>query len=164
MSSYFESLDSAFLAHFSRRLSDLIIDQGTKLLESHGITTPTAAVSTIYFLKEKEKEKENVTVADLAKALDVTHQMATQRANTLESVGLILRQPNPQDKRAKTLHLTELGSAEANKLRPITRKVTQVFDQLNKQIECELMSKIRQAELALIDKPLAERLKEIEIS
>lgn len=162
MSSYFESLDSAFLAHFSRRLSDLIIDQGTKLLESHGITTPTAAVSTIYFLKEKEKEK--VTVADLAKALDVTHQMATQRANTLESMGLILRQPNPQDKRAKTLHLTELGSAEANKLRPITRKVTQVFDQLNKQIECELMSKIRQAELALIDQPLAERLKEIEVT
>ena len=160
MSSYFESLDSAFLAHFSRRLSDLIIDQGTKLLESHGITTPTAAVSTIYFLKEKE----NVTVADLAKALDVTHQMATQRANTLESMGLILRQPNPQDKRAKTLHLTELGSAEANKLRPITRKVTQVFEQLNKQIECELMSKIRQAELALIDKPLVERLKEIEVT
>ena len=156
MSLYFETLNSAFLAHFSRRLSDLIIDQGTKLLEQKGIVTPTTAISTIYFLDKNSK----VTLADLAKALDVTHQMVTQRIQTLEKLGLVYRQANPEDKRAKTLHLTELGAEEAIKLKPFTKQVSAAFDSLNEQLGCDLMAKIREAELALIEKPMSKRIEE----
>lgn len=158
LSKYLEKLDGAFLAHFSRRLSELIIEQGTRIIESHGITTPTTAISSIYFLMGEDK----VTVADLADALAVTHQMATQRVNSLEKLGLVFRKPNPEDKRAKSIHLTELGTEEGKKLRPITEKINIVFEQLNDQIECDLMAKIRQAELALIEEPLQKRLKELD--
>lgn len=158
MSKYLGNLEGAFLAHFSRRLSELIIEQGTRVIESHGITTPTTAVSSIYFLMGQYK----ATVADLAEALEVTHQMATQRVNVLEKLGLVYRKPNPEDKRAKTIHLTELGIEEGKKLLPITKKINIAFEQLNEQIECDLMAKIREAELALIKVSLKQRLKELE--
>lgn len=160
MSKYLEKLDGSFLAHFSRRLSEIIIEQGSRIIESHGITTPTTAVSSIYFLMEEDK----ATVAGLAEALGVTHQMATQRVNTLEKLGLVFRKPNPEDKRAKSIHLTELGTKEGKKLQPITAKINIIFEQLNNQIECDLMTKIRQAELALIKAPLQKRIKELDAS
>ncbi|MBQ4837823.1 MULTISPECIES: MarR family winged helix-turn-helix transcriptional regulator [Pseudoalteromonas] len=157
MSSYFDNLDNAFLAHFCRRLSDLIIEQGAKVTESYGITTPSTAISSIYFIEQNH----GVTVAELASALEVTHQMATQRINTLESLDLIYRKPNPQDKRAKMIHLTELGKQEAVKLKPLTKNMSQVFSELNQQIECDIVAKVRLAEQALIDKPLMQRLNEL---
>lgn len=160
MSSYIKSLENAFLAHFSRRLSDLIIEQCSNHLKNLGITTPATAVSSIYFLADND----NVTVADLAEALDVTHQMATQRSNQLEKMGLIYRKPKPGDMRAKTIHLSESGIEESRKLRPFTKSLSAVFDEINEQIECELMVKIRQAELALIEKPLFQRIEKIEAS
>jgi DNA-binding MarR family transcriptional regulator len=109
-------------------------------------------------------EEDKATVAGLAEALGVTHQMATQRVNTLEKLGLVFRKPNPEDKRAKSIHLTELGTKEGKKLQPITAKINIIFEQLNNQIECDLMTKIRQAELALIKAPLQKRIKELDAS
>ncbi|MBF7072099.1 MarR family transcriptional regulator [Glaciecola sp. MH2013] len=158
MSSYVEKLDSGFLAHFSRRLAEVIIEQGSEIVQAHGITTPITAISTIFFLTDTG----SVTVAELAEALGVTHQMTTQRVNSLEKLGLIYRKPNPQDKRAKTIHLTKLGMTEEKLLRPIMRDINLIFDQLNKEVGCELMSKIRQAELALVEKSLVKRLNELD--
>lgn len=158
MGKYLGKLEAAFLAHFSRRLSELIIEQGTNIVESYGITTPTTAISSIYFLMAQNK----ATVADLAEALEVTHQMATQRVNVLEKLGLVFRKSNPEDKRAKTIHLTEIGIEEGKKLRPITEKINIAFELLNEQIGCDLMAKIRQTEIALIEKPLKQRIKELE--
>lgn len=158
MSSYIDKLDSGFLAHFSRRLAELIIEQASEITEAHGITAPITAISTIFFLTDTG----SVTVAELAEALGVTHQMTTQRANTLEKLGLIYRKPNPQDKRAKTIHLTKLGMKEDKLLRSIMRDLNLIFDQLNEEVGCELMSKIRLAELALVEKSLVKRLKELD--
>ncbi|KID56210.1 hypothetical protein JF50_18230 [Pseudoalteromonas luteoviolacea] len=154
MSSYLESLDQAFLAHFCRRLSDLISEQGTTAIQSYGITIPSTAISSMYFLEKNS----GVTVAELAEALCVTHQMATQRIHTLVKLDLVCRKPNPKDKRAKTLHLTELGQQEVMQLKPLTSKMTEVFTELTKQIECDLLQKVREAEKALIETPLMQRL------
>jgi DNA-binding MarR family transcriptional regulator len=158
MSAYIEKLDSGFLAHFSRRLAELIIEQGAEILEPHGITTPITAISTIFFLTDTG----NATVAELAEALGVSHQMTTQRTNILEKLGLIYRKPNPNDKRAKTIHLTKLGQKEEKLLRPIMRDINIIFDQLNEEVGCELMTKIRLAELALVKKSLVERCNELD--
>ncbi|MCF6439297.1 MarR family transcriptional regulator [Pseudoalteromonas luteoviolacea] len=160
MSAYLESLDQAFLAHFCRRLSDLISEQGAAAIHSYGITTPSTAISSMYYI-----EKNNgATVAELAEALCVTHQMATQRTHTLVKLELICRKPNPEDKRAKTLHLTELGKKEVMQLKPLTSKMTEIFTELTQQIECDLLQKVREAEKALIDTPLMQRLEALDKS
>ncbi|AOT11138.1 MarR family winged helix-turn-helix transcriptional regulator [Pseudoalteromonas luteoviolacea] len=153
MSEYLNTLDQAFLAHFCRRLSDLISEQGTTVLQRYGITAPSTAISSMYYLEQNN----GVTVAELAAALCVTHQMATQRIHILIKLNLVCRKPNPKDKRAKTLHLTDLGKQEVMQLKPLTSKMTEVFTDLIQQIECDLLQKVREAEKVLIETPLIQR-------
>ncbi len=153
---YFEQLSSAYMAHFCRRLSDLIIEQGTELLHEMKLTTPGTAISTILYLDTYDK----VTVAALADALGVSHQMATQRTNTLEKMGLVTRVALPDDKRAKSVKLTSLGKKEAKKLQPLTEELTEVFNDLESELGCALTRLIRDTELTLLKKSLKQRLKE----
>lgn len=153
---YFENLSSAFMAHFCRRLSDLIIEQGGELMKELDLVTPTTAVSSVYYLDKNPQ----ATVAELADALGVSHQMATQRINQLIKLNLVARVSSKEDKRAKVINLTNLGKTEVKKLRPLTEQMTKAFDQLETELGSELTKLIRQAELALIEKPLKERFKQ----
>ena len=105
---YFEQLSQAYLAHFCRRLADLIIEQGSETLKDMGLKTPTTAVSSLLYLADNNE----VSVADLAEALGVSHQMATQRVQGLEKLGLVSRIPSANDKRAKQVVLTQLAETE----------------------------------------------------
>ncbi|MCW8876578.1 MAG: MarR family transcriptional regulator [Kangiellaceae bacterium] len=153
---YFEKLSSAFMAHFCRRLSDLIIEQGSELIAELNLVTPTTAVSSVFYLDKNPQ----ATVAELANALGVSHQMATQRINQLTRLKLVERVSSTEDKRAKVINLTKLGKAEVKKLLPLTEQMTQAFDQLEEELGSELTKLIRRTELALIEKPLRERLKQ----
>ena len=154
---YFENLGNEYLAHFSRRLSDLIIEQATTILQEAEIITPATAISSILFLANEE----NATVATLADALDVSHQMATQRINALEKLALLKRIDNENDKRAKKIVLTALGNQEAAKLLPLTKQLKHAFNNLEKELACDLAKVIRSAEKALITQPLKDRAKDI---
>ena len=151
---YFESLGNEYLAHFSRRLSDLIIEQASVILQEAQLVTPTTAISSILFLANEK----DVTVAALADALGVSHQMATQRINALEKLKLLQRVEDQEDKRAKKIVLTELGKQEAAFLTPLTHQLKSAFDSLEAELDCSLTKVIRSAELALVAKPLKSRL------
>ncbi len=152
---YFENLSSAYMAHFCRRLADLIIDQGGELLKEMKLVTPSTAMSSVFYLDKNSQS----TVAALAGALGVSHQMATQRINSLIKLGLVERISSVQDKRSKVINLTKLGKSEVKKLTPFATKMTKAFEKLETELECNLTNIIRQAELALIDKPLKQRIK-----
>ena len=77
---YFEQLSHSYLSHFCRRLADLINERRQVLMAGMGLDTP----STVLFLDENGK----TTVACLADALDVSHQMATQRIKGLEKINI----------------------------------------------------------------------------
>ena len=151
---YFENLGNAYLAHFARRLSDVIIEQATTILAEAGLITPPTAISSMFYLAEKQ----DATVATLAEALGVSHQMATQRINALEKLKLVQRVSNAQDRRAKNIALTALGQREVQTLKPITAELKLAFDDLEKEMDCPLTNVIRGAELALIAKPLKARV------
>jgi DNA-binding MarR family transcriptional regulator len=154
---YFESLNSAFLAHFSRRLSDLITAQGTEILREMQMTTPSTAISTMIFIHKNN----DVTAAVLADAFGVSHQMATQRVNALEKLGLLERISQVEDRRSKNIALTASGKAEVKQLEPFIKKMKLVFDEIDTETGVELMSIIRRAELALLENPLKARLKQM---
>ena len=151
---YYQNLNSAFLAHFARRLSDLIAEQGSEILKARCLKTPASSISAMLYLSENQ----NVTVALLAKSLGVSHQMATQRSNFLEKLGLIERVATEHDKRSKIINLTKTGKQEVKKILPFTQQVKKVFDDLEDEIGCELATYIRKAELSLRDKPIKQRI------
>ena len=154
---YFEQLSSAYLAHFSRRLADLIIEQGSELLTEKGLGTPSTAMSTVFYLDKNEQ----TTVASLADALGVSHQMATQRINALEKLKLVTRTSSDKDKRAKFVVLSAKGKSEVAQLYPYAKKLKRVFEELETELNCQLTSMVRKAEMSLINRPLKQRLSSI---
>ncbi|TQV72775.1 MarR family transcriptional regulator [Aliikangiella marina] len=154
---YFEQLGDAYLAHFCRRLADLIIEQGSGMLQEMGLKTPTTAISALIYLSEHQE----VTVAQLAESLGVTHQMGTQRVNLLEKLGLITRTDSLVDKRAKQIILTSLGQSEVEQLLPFTEKFNRVFKSINEEMGCNLSQLIRKTEVALQNDPLKDRFKRL---
>lgn len=154
---YFEKLSSAYMAHYCRRLADLIIEQGGELIREMKLLTPSTAMSSVLYLDKNPQS----TVAALADALGVSHQMATQRINSLAKLGLVERVSSGQDKRSKAINLTKLGRAEVKQLAPFSKRMTQVFEQLETELDCNLSKVVRQAEIALINKPLKQRLNPI---
>ena len=153
-SHYYEKLSPGYLAHYCRRLSNLIIEQSSQILNELGVITPTASISSLIFLKSNNP----VSVAALAEALGVSHQMATQRVNQLEKLGLVERIHSKGDKRVKQISLTQLAQREIKLLKPFVAQVDRVCAELNQEIDCELMPILRKAELALLERPLNQRI------
>lgn len=151
---YFETLNSAFIAHFARRFADLLLEQSGAHLKSIDLSTPATSVSTLLFLSSAQQAK----VTEVADALGVSHQMATQRLNNLEKVGLIERIVHPNDRRSRLINLTHKGQSEANTLKNFESRVSSAIDELEIEIGCDLTAALRRAELALIRKPFEERL------
>ena len=153
----FEELGRTYMAHFCRRLADLIIAQASEILAEKGLTTPSTALSTIFYLDQNQ----NTTVASLASALDVSHQMATQRINALVKLGLVTRSSSDEDKRAKFVVLTSMGKKEAKQLYPFMTEMTLVFGDLEAELDCELTTMIRKAESSLLQRSLKQRSEEL---
>jgi DNA-binding MarR family transcriptional regulator len=50
-----------------------------------------------------------VSVADLGRALDRSHQLIQQKVPKLEKLGLVARQPDPEDQRVTLIAITDRG-------------------------------------------------------
>lgn len=152
---YFEQLGSSFMSHYARRLADLINEQAADILKELDLCIPASAVSAMQFINQNE----GITVAHIADALGVTHQMATQRINSLEKLSLIKRIPLPSDQRAKQIKLSKKGLKEIETLQPFMEKMNSVFKGLESELGHHLSQIIYQAELLLRQCSLNERFK-----
>ncbi|MEM8814925.1 MAG: MarR family transcriptional regulator [Pseudomonadota bacterium] len=149
--------DNAFLAHFARRLSDLVIAQGTEMLRESGLLTPISAVSTVLYLKRVQA----ATVTDLSEAFGYTHQMAVQRIAGLEREGLVEKTFNNNDRRSRLVQLTAAGRKEALELADVVVRASAAFDALFDEMNCNVTAAIRGAEDRLREKPLIDRMSEL---
>ena len=126
---YFENLGSSFMSHYARRLADLINEQSSDVLKELNLSVPASAISTLQFINLNTE----VTVARIADALGVTHQMATQRINALEKLSLVKRVSLPSDQRSKQIELSKKGQSEIKILQPLMEKMKLLFEELEAQ-------------------------------
>lgn len=150
---YFESLGSSFMSHYARRLADLINEQASDVLQQLNLCVPASAISTLQFINLNSK----VTVAHIADAMGVSHQMATQRINALEKLSLVKRVKLPSDQRAKQIKLSNMGQSEIKALHPFMKTMKCLFDELENELGHELSQTIYQAELSLQKNTLKQR-------
>jgi len=148
-------LGAAFVANQVRRLVDLIGEQGNDMLEAAGITFPSRTVSTVLFVGEHQP----ASTADIARALEQPHQVATQRVDLLIQLGIFERVDDPDDGRRKLLCLTSEGSDQLKVLTERLEKAGQAFDALFAEIGCDLPDVTRRAADALHKAPLLARMK-----
>ena len=96
-------------------LSHLIQDTRRNISQSLGVTPPEYnAIMGIAVLQGDS----GVTVGDLARHLHVAGPFATQQANLLVKKGLVVKTPNPNDKRSTLLALSDEGRDLFNRLAP----------------------------------------------
>ena len=144
----------AYIAKQASDLSLLCEAQMSEVYADYGIKIPVYASSTLHCLSLLE----NTSLADLAKALNATHQVTTQRVKKLEQLGLLKRNQDPNDVRRIILILTHEGIEEAKKLKECMDAAALAYQDLSAQIGADLSQTIGTATRALVRQPLSERL------
>jgi DNA-binding MarR family transcriptional regulator len=144
----------AFVANQLSALVDLIALQGDSLLEDAGITIPSRAVSCVLLVGDQGQ----VSAADVAKALQQPHQLATQRVEALIKLGLLKRIDDPKDGRRKILTLSAKGRDQYARLNARLAEVEQAFLGLFAEVGCDLPAVVERTLQALRSTPLLKRI------
>lgn len=147
----------AFAANKMTRLTDLINDQGTKLLKDADLTLPPRAVSTVLLIGEHGK----ISAADIAKELSQPHQLVTQRIELLINLNLLQRLDDPKDGRRKIIALTIKGKREFQILDKRLAEAANAFEDLYNEIETNLSTITMRAIEALENKSLLSRINDL---
>jgi len=129
---------AAFLASMAQRLRDHISDEGAELLKENGAETPVTSVSFMLFLAEYGPSSS----ADIATAMNFSHQRVTSRIAELERLGLVVRVPDRSDQRRKLIELTPKGQAEMLVLETVYREAAIAIEEVFLEIDDDLMEKI----------------------
>jgi DNA-binding MarR family transcriptional regulator len=148
------ALKGAFVANRLGALVDLIALQGDSLLQDAGITIPSRAVSCVLLVGDQGQ----VSAADIAKALQQPHQLATQRVEALIKLGLLKRIDDPEDGRRKILTLTAKGKDQYARLNVRLAEAEQAFLGLFAEIDCDLPAIVERALQSLHSTPLLQRI------
>ena len=148
------ALKGAFLANRLSALVDLIALQGDSLLQDAGISIPSRAVSCVLLVGDQGQ----VSAADIAKALEQPHQLATQRVDALIKLGVLKRIEDREDGRRKILVLTARGKDQYARLNVRLAEAQQAFLGLFAEIDCDLPAVLERTLQALRSTPLLQRI------
>jgi len=98
-----------------RRLSERILADINRIYREGEIPFEPAWFP-LFFILEREK---SITVSLMAQRLRVTQPAVSQTAVNLESRGLVTLEPDPDDRRRRTIRLTAAGEALLKEIRPV---------------------------------------------
>lgn len=98
-------LNRTFLGRLSEQLSDLIEQQSAQVFDRVGIVIPVRSSSLMGAIARLGP----VSIADLVRALDRSHQLIQQKMRKLLALGLVSQRPDPGDQRANLIELTDKG-------------------------------------------------------
>lgn len=145
----------AFLANRLEQLAELIVRQGETFLREGGVDFPPRAASAVLLIGERGP----LSVADIAKTLAQPHQLVTQRVELLLDLGVVERVADPDDGRRWTLRFTRKGAEQLRRLKQRLAQAADAFAALFDEIGCDVEAVIARAEKALVQTPLADRVK-----
>lgn len=149
-----ETTRKAYLGKHCFDLLNLSSEQAAEVYLQVGLVIPLEVSSTLQYIHRQG----TLSVADIAKALKLPHQLATQRVDKLANAGLVRRKPDPKDKRRFCLQLTKKGREQAELLKQCMEDIAQVYETMFKEIGCDLSKMLPAATAALKSVPIAERL------
>nr|WP_314433722.1 MarR family transcriptional regulator [uncultured Brevundimonas sp.] len=99
------ALNRTFLGRLSEQLSELIEQQSAEVFQRAGIVIPVKSSSLMTAIAALGP----VSIADLVRALDRSHQLIQQKMPKLVALGLVSRRPSPDDQRVMLIELTDKG-------------------------------------------------------
>lgn len=155
-----ETTRKAFLGKQAHDLLQLSSAQVALIYEARGLAIPVKVSSTLQCLDRGGP----MTLAALARQLDVTHQLAAQRVSKLIALRLLKRLDDPDDGRRSQLVLTKAGQHQAQLLAACIREIADVYSDLYREIDCDLPAKLAAAIDALKQVSIGQRLARLHAS
>ncbi|TPH13980.1 hypothetical protein [Litorilituus lipolyticus] len=116
--------------------SSLIEKQAKPVYERMGLMIPVITSSTVVFFIEHK----TASLLDIARYLDIPHQLASQRVKALLKRNVICAYKDTSDKRKTNYQLTEFGIEQGNILMDYLDKADFVFEELNNELGLDLKS------------------------
>ncbi|MFF7995452.1 MarR family winged helix-turn-helix transcriptional regulator [Kitasatospora xanthocidica] len=142
------AVGAAELADAMTRAIKRIRRQTGRRLEPYGITPGQArALRTLAHVPGCETPDHAMRLSDLADKLHIAPRSATTVVDALEEAGLVERSPDPADRRAVRILLTEAGRAAVERIGQVRDEVAQeYFGEVSPADEEVLLGVLRSAE------------------
>ena len=146
-------LNRTFLGRLSEQLSELIEQQSAEVFKRAGLVIPVKSSSLLGAIATLGP----VSVADLVRALDRSHQLIQQKIPKLLTLGLVSRRPDPDDQRVILIEITDKGREQLELLDGLAP----AFDRAYAEMEEEagpVFEGLNRAISALKSRPLIDRM------
>jgi len=146
-------LSRTFLGRLSEQLSDLIEQQSAQVFKRAGLVLPVKSASLLSAIATLGP----VSVSDLVRALNRSHQLIQQKMPKLVTLDLVTRRPDPADQRAILVEITEKGREQL----ALLDRLAPEFERAYAEIEADagpVFDAIDRAIQALKSRPLIERI------
>lgn len=101
------------------------------------------------------------TISELARKTDNNHQLIAKRVEGLIKLGLVSRGVDDQDKRKRTLELTENGQLQRPILLAAVIDLCEVFEQMNDELSANLPAIVNGVGNGLLNRSILERVNSI---
>ena len=146
-------LNRTFLGRLSEQLSDLIEQQSAEVFKRAGLVIPVKSSSLMYAIAMLGP----VSIADLVRALGRSHQLIQQKIPKLVTLGLVTRQPDPEDQRVNLIAITERGCEQLALLDSLDGEFERAYAEMERDAG-PVFDGIKRAIQSLQTRPLLERM------
>jgi DNA-binding MarR family transcriptional regulator len=154
MTDYVRRKGAAAFGTRLRRLSERLDRDVAALYRAHDSSFQPRWFAIVGALREKEV----LSVGELAALLGITHAAVSQLRGELLEAGLVRARPDPADGRRQLLELSQNGRRLAAKLEPLWQAVTAATGALLEAQAPALLDALARLELALDEEPLRARV------
>jgi len=122
-------LDLTFLGRLSEQLSELIEQQSAEVFKRAGIVIPVKSSSLLGAIATLGP----VSVADLVRALDRSHQLIKQKIPKLLALDLVSRRPDPNDLRINLIEITDRAREQLALLDGLTPEFERAYAEMEEE-------------------------------
>lgn len=146
-------LSRTFLGRLSEQLSDLIEQQSAEVFKRAGLVIPVKSSSLLGAIATHGP----VSVADLVRTLNRSHQLIQQKIPKLLALDLVTRRPDPDDQRVILIEITDRGREQL----ALLAELAPAFDRAYAEMEADtgpVFDGLNRAISALRSRPLIDRI------
>jgi DNA-binding MarR family transcriptional regulator len=146
-------LSRTFLGRLSEQLSELIEQQSAEVFKRAGLVIPVKSSSLLVAIATLGP----VSVSDLVRALNRSHQLIQQKMPKLVALGLVTRRPDPGDQRIILIEITDKGREQLALLDGLTQAFERAYAEMEEDAG-PVFDVINRAIEALKTRPLIDRI------
>lgn len=146
-------LNRTFLGRLSEQLSDLIEQQSAEVFKRAGLVIPVKSSSLMGAIATLGP----VSVAELGRQLDRSHQLIQQKVPKLVKLGLVTRQPDPEDQRVTLIEITDRGREQLALLDSLDEAFIRAYAEMEADAG-PVFDAISRAISSLKSRPLIDRM------